>query len=222
MMINTILFDLDGLLIDSESMFYHLYVDLLQQYNYEFTLEEYAKNYSGKTAITNMTNLIQSYNLPIQLEEGLEFMDQREKYYLDQGIPLKKGAKELLDYLKENNYKIILATSSKPLRAKTILKQNHVEDYFDDYVFGSELKHSKPFPDVFNIACQKANSKKEECIVLEDSEAGIEASYRANIKVICVPDLKYPAKEYQDKTYKMMDSLLDVIKLLKNKLGNKS
>lgn len=90
MMINTILFDLDGLLIDSESMFYHLYLDLLQQYNYEFTLEDYAKNYSGKTDITNMTNLIQSYNLPIQLEEGLEFMDQREKYYLDQGIPLKK------------------------------------------------------------------------------------------------------------------------------------
>ena len=162
-----------------------------------------------------MTNLIQSYHLPINLEEGLSFIDQREKYYLDQGIPLKTGTKELLKYLKENNYKIILATSSKPLRAKTILKQNHVEDYFDDYVFGSELKHSKPFPDVFNIASQKANSKKEECLVLEDSEAGIEASYRANIKVICIPDIKQPAKEYQKKTYQMMDSLLDVIELLK-------
>lgn len=215
MMINTILFDLDGLLIDSESMFYHLYLDLLKQYDQEFTLEEYAQNYSGKTAVTNMTNLIQSYHLPINLEEGLSFIDQREKYYLDQGIPLKTGTKELLKYLKENNYKIILATSSKPLRAKTILKQNHVEDYFDDYVFGSELKHSKPFPDVFNIASQKANSKKEECLVLEDSEAGIEASYRANIKVICIPDIKQPAKEYQKKTYQMMDSLLDVIELLK-------
>ncbi len=215
MMINTILFDLDGLLIDSESMFYHLYLDLLKQYDQEFTLEEYAQNYSGKTAVTNMTNLIQSYHLPINLEEGLSFIDQREKYYLDQGIPLKTGTKELLKYLKENNYKIILATSSKPLRAKTILKQNHVEDYFDDYVFGSELKHSKPFPDVFNIASQKANSKKEECLVLEDSEAGIEASYRANIKVICIPDIKQPAKEYQEKTYQMMDSLLDVIELLK-------
>ena len=158
---------------------------------------------------------IQSYHLPINLEEGLSFIDQREKYYLDQGIPLKTGTKELLKYLKENNYKIILATSSKPLRAKTILKQNHVEDYFDDYVFGSELKHSKPFPDIFNIASQKANSKKEECLVLEDSEAGIEASYHANIKVICIPDIKQPAKEYQEKTYQMMDSLLDVIELLK-------
>ena len=215
MMINTILFDLDGLLIDSESMIYHLYLDLPKQYDQEFTLEEYAQNYSGKTAVTNMTNLIQSYHLPINLEEGLSFIDQREKYYLDQGIPLKTGTKELLKYLKENNYKIILATSSKPLRAKTILKQNHVEDYFDDYVFGSELKHSKPFPDVFNIASQKANSKKEECLVLEDSEAGIQASYDANIKVICIPDMKYPEKQYEDKTFKILKDFLDVIELLK-------
>ena len=74
----TVIFDLDGLLIDSEIISYRLYQDLLNEHGHSFTVEEYARNYSGKTGVGNMENLIRIYNLPVTMEEGLDFAEKRE------------------------------------------------------------------------------------------------------------------------------------------------
>ena len=81
------------------------------------------------------------------------------------------------------------------------------------------MERSKPFPDIFLKAAEKAGSKPEECLVLEDSEAGIQAAFAAEIPVICIPDLKKPSEEYAAKTTAIMKSLLDVIPFLKGE-GN--
>lgn len=214
-MYKTVIFDLDGLLIDSEKISYQLYQDLLSLYGHTFLLDKYVQNYSGKTAIGNMESLIEEFSLPISLEEGLAFIQQHETSYIKQGVPLKKGACELLEYLKMNNYQIVLATSSIKERAMTILKQNHIDHYFDEMVFGSEVSRGKPYPDIFLKACGKTHTSSKEALVLEDSEAGIRAAHLGHIPVICIPDMKQPGSTFKQMTEKILPCLNDVIYYLK-------
>ena len=81
-----------------------------------------------------------------------------------------------MTYLKNNQCKMILATSSTGERALSILDQNEVTAYFDYMVFATEVKKSKPNPDIFLKACEYAKEPPENCLVLEDSEAGIQAA----------------------------------------------
>lgn len=215
----TIIFDLDGLLIDSEIISYHLYQDLLEKYGYTFTVEEYAHNYSGKTGVGNMETLIRIYHLPITVDEGRAFTKAREKVYFENGVDLKQGARKLLEYLKSNQYKVILATSSTRDRALGVLDQNGVGQYFDGMVFGPEVERGKPYPDIFLKACEKAGEVLEHCLVLEDSEAGIQAAHSAGIDVICIPDMKLPEMKFRNMAAEILDSLEEVIPWLEGKKG---
>lgn len=206
-----VIFDLDGLLIDSEIISYQLYKDLTGRYGHSFSLEEYARNYSGKTGLGNMETIVRSYGLPISIEEGLAFVGEKEKEYVKKGVALKTGAKELLAYLKDRQYCIVLATSSTRNRTLEILGQHCLEHYFDDMVFGTEVENGKPHPDIFLKACEKTMEPAQNCLVLEDSEAGIQAACSAGIDVICIPDMKVPAELFCAMTAAVLPSLLEVI-----------
>lgn len=211
-----VIFDLDGLLIDSEIISYQLYCDILGKYGYTLTIEEYARTLSGKTAVENMKNVIASYQLPFTLEEGLTLEEGMEKEYIKKGVALKPGAETLLQYLKGQQIKILLASSSLKERAMGILKENKVDHYFDSMVFGPEVNRGKPFPDIFFKACEKAGESAEDCLVLEDSEAGIAAAHSAGIDVICIPDMKLPGDEFKRMAVCELPSLVDVIGYLKS------
>lgn len=213
--INTVIFDMDGLLIDSEPIWYQMYQKMLKTHGYDFLLEDYTHSYSGRVLLEILTEFKERFNLPYVPKEETERFFAWEEEYIERGIPLKKGAKELLSFLKENQYKILLATSSAPKRAHKILEKNQVLHYFDDMAFGTEVKRGKPNPDIFLKACEKAGEAPDHCLVLEDSEAGIRAAYAAGIPVICVPDLKKPEKTCEEMTECLAPSLLDVIEYLK-------
>ncbi|MFQ9372576.1 MAG: HAD family hydrolase [Faecalibacillus intestinalis] len=88
--------------------------------------------------------------------------------------------------------------------------------YFNGIVCGSEVEHGKPAPDIFLKACDKLNVEPEEALVLEDSEAGIQAASEAKISVICIPDMKFPQEKYL-KVEHVYDSLEDVVSYLEMK-----
>lgn len=132
-----------------------------------------------------------------------------------EGVPVKKGLVSLLQYLKENSYKTIVATSSNRDRVDKILKQAGITEYFDDSICGDEVTKGKPDPEIFLKACQKLGVSTDEAIVLEDSEAGIQAGSTAGIRVICVPDMKYPEKQYEEKAYRILSDLNEVKEFLK-------
>ena len=183
-MIKAVIFDLDGLLIDSEIVSYKIYKEILNQFGHSFSIEEYAQNFSGKTEVKNVTNLIDTYNLPWTVEVGLDNVLKVEDKFINEGIDLKTGVKKLLTYLKDKNLKIAIASSSTRDRALTILRQHNIVEYFDEFVFGNEIEKGKPNPDIFLKACDKISVNPEECLVLEDSESGIQAAYSANIPVM--------------------------------------
>ena len=205
-----VIFDLDGLLIDSEIISYKMYADLLQKHNLRFTLDTYARQYSGKNEVTNMQNLIFTYHLPITLEQGLSYVSALEKEYFAKGVPLKPGARELLHFLKRRDIKILLASSSTRERALFVLAQHGIENCFDAMVFGPEIAHGKPAPDIFIKAREKSGEASGDCLVLEDSEAGIRAAYAAGIDVICVPDMKRPDGAFLSVAAAVLPSLFDV------------
>lgn len=213
-MTKAVIFDLDGLLVDTEIVSYQIYKELLCKFGYEFAVEDYARTYSGKTEIRNVTCLIGAYHLPWTLEEGLEKVSLVEKRLLTQGTALKRGARELLSFLKKNGYKTALATSSTADRAFLILGEHDAAGCFDEFVFAGDIKKGKPDPEVFLKACEKLGERPENCLVLEDSEAGIQAANAADIPVICIPDMKKPEQRFLEQTAAVLNSLDEVIPYL--------
>lgn len=213
-MLHAVIFDLDGLLMDTEIVSYQIYRELLSGFGQEFTQADYAQAYSGKSERKNVAHLIETYSLPWSLEEGLEKVLSAETRLLVQGVSIKSGAKELLDYLSRHGFQIALATSSTEERARNMLRQHHIIGHFHQFVFAHEVEHGKPAPDIFLLACEKLKEAPENCLVLEDSEAGIQAAVAAGIPVICVPDMKRPPQAILDRTAAVLGSLDQVIPYL--------
>ena len=215
-MIKAIIFDMDGLMIDSERVTFECYQERLKDMNLTMD-EEFYKTLLGKPIKGIYQRFYDVYgnDFPIQnvIQDVHQLMAER---FETEGVPVKKGLVELLHYLKDNNYKTIVATSSNRDRVDKILAQAKIPEFFDDSICGDEVTKGKPNPEVFLKSCQKLGVNVDEAIVLEDSEAGIQASYDANIKVICIPDMKYPEKQYEEKTFKILKDLTEVTAYLKS------
>ncbi len=213
-MIKAIIFDLDGVVIDSEPIAYSLLQELVNPYGYTITLEEYTTEFLGRTVLAGIQRIRNMLHTTESEEELLCKYFSMEEEKIKSGIPLKPGVNELLLYLKDNGYKTIVASSSVRKRAEDILDSHNLSVYFDDMVFGYEVERGKPFPDIFLKACEKLGVKEDEAIVIEDSEAGIQAAFSADIPVICIPDIKAPNEEFLEKASYVFDSLYDVITFL--------
>lgn len=218
-MVKAVIFDLDGLLVDTETICYQILKEILARFGHPFSLEEYTRDYSGKPETANSAHLAAAYQLPWTPEETLERILRREEELHTQGVELKPGAKELLAYLQETGRGIAVASSSTRDRALNLLDQHGVTGYFQQFVFAGEVERGKPAPDVFLKACEKLGEAPEDCLVLEDSEAGIQAAHAAQIPVICVPDLKTPEQRFLDLTAAVCPSLDQVIPYLSDKKG---
>lgn len=218
-MIKAVIFDLDGLLVDTEPICYQILKDILWEFGRPFTLEEYAQGFSGKTEQANVARLIETYGIPWTEEEGLERITAMERALHGQGVALKPGARELLAYLRQGGYGVAVASSSVRERAVNLLDRQGVTDYFQQSVFAGEVERGKPAPDVFLRACEKLGEAPEDCLVLEDSGAGIQAAHAAGAPVVCVPDLKTPPPEVLALTAAVCPSLWEVIPFLEEKAG---
>lgn len=215
-MIKAVIFDMDGLMIDSERVTFEGYQEELAKKGLTMS-EAFYKTLLGKPIAGIFSQFYNEYGKDFPIEQVIKDVHTyMANHFETQGVPIKKGLVELLEYLKANNYKTIVATSSQRHRVDTILALANLTNYFDDSICGDEVSKGKPDPEVFLKSCQKLGVDPSEAIVLEDSEAGIEAASRAKIKVICIPDMKYPEVKYQDMTFKILDSLEEVTTYLKN------
>lgn len=215
-MLKAALFDLDGLLVDTEVVSLKIYQALLAEVGVSFTKAEYAKHYSGKTEVANIRRLLDTYQLAMSEQACLDKVLALEQKLIAQGVELKPWAQPLLAYLKQHHFKVALATSSTKERALALLSQHKVLAYFDEFVFSEDVKQGKPNPEVFLKACEKLGVTTKEAVVFEDSENGIMAAVNANLPVICIPDMKKPAAEYLAETAAVYENLADAIAYFKN------
>lgn len=215
-MIKAVIFDMDGLMIDSERVTFECYQKVLEKMNLTMSKEFY-KTLLGKTLKTAYQLMFDEYGYDFPVDHVIvDVHAMMNNIFENEGVPIKPGLIELLTYLKENNYKTMVATSSGRERVNHILDLAHLTSYFDDSICGDEVSKGKPNPEVFLTACRKLGVEPQEALVLEDSEAGIQAAYSGNIPVICIPDMKYPEEQYVQMTTHILDSLDLVIDQLKS------
>lgn len=183
-----IIFDMDGCLIDTESVYADIWYKLFKEEHIPIGIEEIT-TWRGlgwekiKDIIAKETN---SLNLALELRERRE--EIYHNYLYNNQIKLKPYAKEAINYFKNEGYKIALGTSTYEKKAIMTLNYFKLVPEFDYLVFGDNVPNPKPSPDIFNLILEKSSTKPQEAIIFEDSYHGIKAANNANIDVVYIPD----------------------------------
>lgn len=210
-----VIFDMDGLMIDSERLTREAYRIALVLRGYRLDSAFY-QTLLGRPVGEIRQRFFERYGPDFPFDETVATVHNAlENRFHGKGVPLKRGLVPLLDYLRTTDCLIAVATSSDRRRVADILQTANVTAYFDLIVCGDEVTHGKPDPEPFLRCCEKAGCKPSNAIVLEDSEPGILAAHRAGIACFAVPDLVYPRAEFAEKSFRVVDSLLDVLQVLK-------
>lgn len=212
----SIVFDMDGVIFDTETLVISCWDKVGKKYNIKNTGEVCRKcigTNANKTAEIFKENYGKDFSYEKYSKEVSKLFHEIED---SEGIPVKKGARELLEYLRENNYKIGLASSTKIEIVTKELKDANLYNYFDTVVGGDMLKKSKPEPDIYLLACEKLNVNPKETFAIEDSFNGIKSAYRAKMKAIMVPDMLKPNEEIKEYTFKIFNDLFEVKDYLEN------
>ena len=213
-MIEAIVFDMDGLLFDSERIVQRSWEEAGNQLGLEHMGETIYHTLGMNLAGRNhyFRNTI-AKDFPCE-----EFAKQARIWFYkivnEEGLPMKNGARELLEYGKANGYRMAIATSSRREYALKNLKAAKIYDFFDAGVFGDMVQHAKPDPEIYLKACDSIGAAPANCIALEDAPAGIRAAYAAGMKPIMIPDLVAPTPEIEALLYETCDTLLGVIGIL--------
>ena len=210
-----IIFDMDGVIFDTEMVYLKVWSKVFEKYGYKMTKEIYTSVLgTGRENVKKV--FVNNYGSNLPIDDMYKEKDENLAKEIEKGVALKAGAYEILKYLKENDFKIALATSAISKRAFKQLKQANIYKFFDAVVCRDEVEKTKPNPDIFLKAADKLNVNKSECIVIEDSSAGIKAAFNAGMIPIHVIDLKDADSDILEMAYKSFNNLNDV----KNELIN--
>lgn len=212
-----VIFDMDGLMIDSERVTFEEYEKKLKQLGYQDFNESLYLQCLGKNKKGICQVFYDHYGNDFPMEEVWDEVHISIDERLREFVPKKPGLNELLQYLNQQGYKVVIATSSSRNRVDEIIRCANIEAYIDDSICGDEVSHGKPDPEIFLKACEKVSVDPLDALVLEDSEPGILAAYRGGIDVICIPDMKFPSQKFEAMTTAIKTSLLDIIPILNDK-----
>lgn len=216
-MIKAIVFDMDGVIFDTEKLYRKHWMITAKEFGIpEDTMGELCNLIAGSTKERNeklmKSRFGEDFDYMLFREKTMSRMDQEIS---ENGVELKPGVVELFDHLKENGYLIGLATSTQRERAERNLSNAGILHYFDEIVYGGIVANGKPAPDIYLKACQDLGVKPEEAIGIEDSINGVKSSAAAGLYTIMVIDLIEPTDEIRPMTYKIFNSLFEVMDLLR-------
>lgn len=190
--VKAVIFDLDGLLIDSEPLWSEARNSILGEFGAELTAEDKAQT-MGIGYREGLNYFIDRYNLPLTFEE----FAQREQIILDKlyesKLAYKPGAAELIEKLKGTDILTAVATSAPRRRLEFALRKLSL-DGFNALVTGDDIEKGKPDPEIFLKTAEKLDVDPKSCVVLEDSPFGIVAAKAANMYAVAVYDTRYMSK----------------------------
>ena len=216
--IKAVLFDMDGLMVDTESLATEAFIHSAKKQGYDMTKEEtlLVLGFTTRSIYDFWENYFKNSDV-----SGKRLVDNHYKYIEDilftTGPRKMPYIEQLLKYLKNSNYKVAVASSSSMNHIINNMEKTGLKKYIDEFASGAEVENGKPAPDVFLLAAKRLGVKPEECLVLEDSKAGVIAGSSAGAKVIMVPDMFKPDEVCKEKAYRIVNNLGEVISILEEK-----
>ncbi len=218
-MIQGLIFDMDGLLIDTEKYYFRYWMQSAAEFGFSMKPRH-------ALAIRSLAAKYAQRYLERELGENFDYHAVRsrrrelihkavEKY----GIQLKPGVQELLAYCKENGILTAVATATPTENAMVHLENVGLRDLFSVIVGGDSIENGKPAPDIYKKAAAALNLPPEKCFALEDSPNGIIAAFSAGCNPVLIPDLTEPDEMLKPLLYAWIPSLADVIPLIEKERG---
>ena len=213
--IRGVLFDMDGLVLDSERLYTRFWMEAAHALGYPMTLEQ-ALGMRSLNREAGQSQLVSYFGPGISYTQVRNLRIRLMDAYIEEhGIAPKAGIRELLAHLKATGIPCAIASSSPMENITRHLSANGLLDAFDKLCSGYEVPNGKPAPDIYLYGAQRLGLDPRECLALEDSPAGIESAYRAGCLPVMVPDQDQPGEKTLPKLYAKADSLADVIALIK-------
>lgn len=205
-----IIFDMDGVIFDSERISFNCWEKVGRYYGLSNIWETYVK-VVGVNAAETKAIVLEAYGENFDYEKfsaetSLLFHEIADKT----GLPVKKGVQELLSYLKEKQIPLGLASSTAQGIVEAELKQAGLYHFFSIVVGGDLLKRSKPEPDIYLMACEEMGVAPGDAYAIEDSYNGIRSAYAAGMSPIMVPDILEATEEMRQKSIVVLKDLLQV------------
>ena len=187
-MIKAVIFDLDGVIVSTDDCHYRALKKMADEEGIYFDREK-NNRLRGVSRMASLEIVLEKANREYSEKEKQEMAERKNNYYKELICELTPndiltGVTEKLDELKENGIKIAIGSSSK--NTPIILKQIGLDSYFDAVSDGNNITHSKPNPEVFLKAAEMLNIAPEDCMIVEDADAGIEAGKRAGMKTLAL------------------------------------
>ncbi len=212
-MAKAIVFDMDGVIFDTERVCALVWMEISREIGFE-NGEIALKNCMGMNRQSELEYFRQNHPEVDFLWFGEELSSRMLKYLDQNGMPLKKGARELLTWLGENMWKVGLATSTRRSSVMHHLELADLKDMFGEIVTGDMVINGKPHPEIYLTTCSKLGVEPSEAYAVEDSRNGIVSAHNAGMKAILVPDTLKPTEEMLSAAFAVADDLTEVITLL--------
>ena len=212
--IRGVLFDMDGLVLDTEKLYTRFWMEACHFYGYPMTYEQSLEMRAANSRL-GAENLHRFFGPDIDYvtirNKRIELMDA----YIDiHGVELMGGVREILTFLKQRGIATAIATSSPRERVERYLAPYDLLSQFDALCSGYDVPQGKPAPDIYLKAAAMIGLQPEQCLAVEDSPAGILSASRAGCRPVFVPDQDQADEEMMQLLYAHADSLLDIITMI--------
>ncbi|KGG81324.1 HAD family hydrolase [Caloranaerobacter azorensis H53214] len=204
--VKAVIFDLDGTIVDSMWIWEQIDIDFLAKRGIRLP-NDLQKAIEGMSFTETAIYFKNRFNLKESIEEIKEEWNAMAYDFYKNRVPLKKGVNEFIKYLKQKNIKLGIGTSNSRELAIEVLKTHNILHYFDTIRTSCEVEKGKPYPDVFLKVAEDLKVSPEDCLVFEDTYAGVLAAKRAGMKVFAVADeFSFP---YKDEICSLADKYIE-------------